>query len=165
MICNSRRADAHNDLLIPDAVIVINMSKRENEKILGQFCSTPNSPDGGVGAEIETIRGGTPYLVTASEGGSLAADARENLSMKRLASAFVALAVLAAPAAMAQGKMDCGKAYKGFWDKLEREKYAKVTPEQLAGVSRMALRAYDACRAGDELDAKALFEKLEKMKF
>ena len=85
--------------------------------------------------------------------------------IKRLASAFVALAVLAAPAAMAQDKLDCGKAYKGFWDKLEREKYAKISPEQLAGVSRMALRAYDACQAGDELDAKALFERLDKMKF
>ena len=41
--------------------------------------------------------------------------------MKRLASAFVALAVLAAPVAIAQGKLDCGKAYKGFWEKLERE--------------------------------------------
>ena len=87
--------------------------------------------------------------------------------MKRLASAFVALAVLAAPGgfAIAQGKMDCGKAYKGFFEKLDREKYAKITPEQLAGVSRMALRAYDACQAGDELDAKALFDKLDKMKF
>ena len=54
--------------------------------------------------------------------------------------------------------MDCGKAYKGFWEKLEREKYAKISPEQLAGVSRLALRAYDACQAGDELDAKALFD-------
>ena len=52
--------------------------------------------------------------------------------MKRLASAFVALAVLAAPVAIAQGKLDCGKAYKGFWDKLEREKYSKISPEQLA---------------------------------
>jgi len=87
--------------------------------------------------------------------------------MKRLATAFVALAVFAAPAglAIAQGKMDCGKAYKGFFEKLDREKYAKITPEQLAGVSRMALRAYDACQAGDELDAKALFDKLDKMKF
>jgi hypothetical protein len=76
----------------------------------------------------------------------------------------VALGVVAG-AALAQGKMDCGKAYKGFWDKLEREKYSKITPEQLAGVSRMALRAYDACQAGDEQDAKALFEKLERMKF
>jgi hypothetical protein len=87
--------------------------------------------------------------------------------MKRLATAFVALAVLAAPGgiALAQGKMDCGKAYKGFWEKLEREKYAKISPEQLAGVSRLALRAYDACQAGDELDAKALFERLDKMKY
>jgi hypothetical protein len=85
--------------------------------------------------------------------------------MKRLATAFVALAVLATPVAIAQGKMDCGKAYKGFWDKLEREKYAKISPEQLAGVSRMALRAYDACQAGDDLDAKALFDRLDKMKF
>ena len=87
--------------------------------------------------------------------------------MKRFATALVALAVLAAPGgfAIAQGKMDCGKAYKGFFEKLDRERYAKVSPEQFAGVSRLALRAYDACQAGDELDAKALFEKLDKMKF
>ena len=85
--------------------------------------------------------------------------------MKRLATAFVALAVLASPVALAQGKMDCGKAYKGFWDKLDRERYAKIAPEQLAGVSRLALRAFDACQAGDELDAKALFERLDKMKY
>jgi hypothetical protein len=77
---------------------------------------------------------------------------------------FTALGLLAG-AVSAQDKLDCGKAYKGFWDKLEREKYAKISPEQLAGVSRMALRAYDACQAGDELDAKALFERLDKMKF
>jgi hypothetical protein len=87
--------------------------------------------------------------------------------MKRLASAFVALAVFAAPGgiAIAQGKMDCGKAYKGFFEKLDREKYAKISPEQLAGVSRLALRAYDACQAGDEQDARALFDRLDKMKF
>jgi hypothetical protein len=77
---------------------------------------------------------------------------------------FAALGVMAG-AVSAQGKMDCGKAYKGFWEKLEREKYAKITPEQLAGVSRMALRAYDACQAGDEQDAKELFERLDRMKF
>jgi hypothetical protein len=76
----------------------------------------------------------------------------------------VALGVMAGAVA-AQGKMDCGKAYKGFWDKVEREKYAKISPEQLAGVSRMALRAYDACQAGDEQDARALFDRLDKMKF
>lgn len=75
---------------------------------------------------------------------------------------FVALGVLAG-AAVAQGRMDCGKAYKGFWEKLEREKYSKVSADQLAGISRLALRAYDACQAGDELDAKALFERLERI--
>jgi len=86
--------------------------------------------------------------------------------MKRLASAVLALAVVAAPlAASAQTKMDCSRLYKDFWEKFDKEKYAKVSAEQLAGVSRMALRAYDACQAGDELDAKALFDKLSKMQF
>jgi hypothetical protein len=48
---------------------------------------------------------------------------------------------------------------------MDRERYAKISAEQLAGVSRLALRAYDACQAGDELDAKALFDKLSAMKF
>ena len=35
-----------------------------------------------------------------------------------------------------------------------------ISSEQLAGVSRLALRAYDACQAGDEQDAKALLARL-----
>jgi hypothetical protein len=89
--------------------------------------------------------------------------------MKRFASAVLAVAVLAAPAlttvAVAQTKMDCSRLYKDFWEKMDREKYAKISAEQLAGVSRLALRAYDACQAGDELDAKALFDRLNKMSF
>jgi hypothetical protein len=77
---------------------------------------------------------------------------------------FVALGVLAG-AATAQTKMDCSRLYKDFWEKFDREKYAKISAEQLAGVSRMALRAYDACQAGDEQDAKALFDRLSKMSF
>jgi anti-sigma-K factor RskA len=61
--------------------------------------------------------------------------------------------------------MDCGGLYKDFWRKLDREKYAKISAEQLAGVSRMALRAYDACQAGDEPDADALFGRLRRMRF
>jgi hypothetical protein len=90
--------------------------------------------------------------------------------MKRLASAVVALSMLATPAlvagpALAQTKMDCSRLYKDFWEKFDREKYAKISAEQLAGVSRLALRAYDACQAGDDLDAKALFDRLSKMQF
>ena len=62
-------------------------------------------------------------------------------------------------------RMDCGTLFKDFWGSFDHEKYARISAEQLAGVSRMALRAYDACQAGDELDAKALFERLDKMKF
>ena len=77
---------------------------------------------------------------------------------------LVALGVMAG-AASAQTKMDCSRLYKDFWEKFDREKYAKISAEQLAGVSRMALRAYDACQAGDEQDAKALFDRLSKMTF
>ena len=88
--------------------------------------------------------------------------------MKRLAIAVVALATLAGPLAapvLAQTKMDCSRLYKDFWEKFDREKFAKISAEQLSGVSRMALRAYDACQAGDDQDARALFERLDKMKF
>jgi len=77
---------------------------------------------------------------------------------------LMALGLLAG-AATAQTKMDCSRLYKDFWEKLDREKFAKISAEQLAGVSRMALRAYDACQAGDEQDAKALFDRLSKMQF
>ena len=77
---------------------------------------------------------------------------------------LMALGVMAG-AATAQTKMDCSRLYKDFWEKFDREKYAKISAEQLAGVSRMALRAYDACQAGDEQDAKALFDRLNRMAF
>jgi len=88
--------------------------------------------------------------------------------MKRLAIAAVALATLAAPMGapvVAQTKMDCSRLYKDFWEKFDREKFAKISADQLAGVSRMALRAYDACQAGDEQDARALFDRLNRMQF
>jgi hypothetical protein len=77
---------------------------------------------------------------------------------------LVALGVMAG-AASAQTKMDCSRLYKDFWEKFDREKFAKISAEQLSGVSRMALRAYDACQAGDDQDAKALFDRLNKMSF
>ena len=86
--------------------------------------------------------------------------------MNRLASAVLALFVAAAPGlAVAQTKMDCSRPYKDFWVKMDREKYAKISAEQLAGVSRLALRAYDACQAGDDMDAKVQFDKLNKLSF
>jgi hypothetical protein len=63
------------------------------------------------------------------------------------------------------GRMDCGGLYKTFWETRDAQKYANISAEQLAGVSRMALRAYDACQAGDEQDAKSLFERLGRSQF
>jgi len=60
-------------------------------------------------------------------------------------------------------QVSCGTRYKDFWE--NRQKYARIPAEQLAGVSRMALRAYDACEAGDEQDAKSLFDRLQRMTF
>jgi hypothetical protein len=60
------------------------------------------------------------------------------------------------------GRMDCGKLYKDFWQKRDPQSNARTSPEQLAGLSRMVLRAYDACQAGDEQDAKALMARLRE---
>src|SRR5262245_11297028 len=61
--------------------------------------------------------------------------------------------------------VSCGIRYKDFWEQFDRQKYARISAEQLAGLSRMALRAYDACEAGDDQDARALFERLARMQF
>jgi hypothetical protein len=72
---------------------------------------------------------------------------------------FLALAS-SANSVSAQGKIDCGQEYKNFWEGLERDRFARLSAEQLAGISRMALYAYDACQAGDEREAKALFARI-----
>jgi hypothetical protein len=61
------------------------------------------------------------------------------------------------------GAMECGRLYKSFWEKRDPASYARITPEQLAGISRLALRAYDACQAGDEQDAGSLFVRLQRV--
>ena len=69
------------------------------------------------------------------------------------------------PGPQLHARMDCNGLYKEFWVKRDPQTYARTSPEQLAGVSRMALRAYDACAAGDEQDARALFDRLQRMNF
>jgi opacity protein-like surface antigen len=80
--------------------------------------------------------------------------------MKRLILAAVATAALSAPALAA----DCAKDYKSFWEDLDRSKYAKMSAEQIADLSRTALRGYDACTAGDErFTADNFFKKLDQL--
>jgi hypothetical protein len=85
------------------------------------------------------------------------------------ASALAASLVLAIASSLTQqplpeenSKLDCGKLYKDFWQKRDPQSYARMSSEQLAGVSRMVLRAYDACQAGDEQDARALLARLRE---
>jgi hypothetical protein len=118
---------------------------------------------------LKLVRRHLRICIQRAVGVPIAAEKWE-IYMKLFASAALALAMLASPAlvaesAVAQTKMDCSRLYKDFWEKIDRQKYARISAEQLAGVSRLALRAYDACQAGDELDAKALFDRLGKMQF
>jgi len=80
--------------------------------------------------------------------------------MKRFALAFLAAGVLSAPALAA----DCAKDYKAFWDNLDRARFAKMSPEQFADLSRTTLRGYDACTAGDQrFTAENFFKKLDQL--
>jgi opacity protein-like surface antigen len=78
--------------------------------------------------------------------------------MKRLILAAVAAAALSAPAAAA----NCAKDYKDFWESMDRARFAKLSAEQIADLSRTALRGYDACTSGDErFTATNFFKKLD----
>jgi hypothetical protein len=83
---------------------------------------------------------------------------------------FILIAALAAGLATATsvsaqthgGARSCAKDYKDFWDNLDRQKSAKMSPEQYADLSRTALRGYDACTAGDErFTAENFYKKLD----
>ena len=69
------------------------------------------------------------------------------------------------PLGTSPASVSCGTRYKDFWEQFDRQKYARISAEQLAGLSRMALRAYDACEAGDDQDARAVFDRLHRMQF
>ncbi len=80
--------------------------------------------------------------------------------MKRVILAGLAAAALSAPAMAA----DCAKDYKSFWDNLDRSRFAKMSAEQIADLSRTALRGFDACTAGDErFTAENFFKKLDRV--
>jgi hypothetical protein len=90
--------------------------------------------------------------------------------MKHFGSVALALTILTSAAfvagsAIAQTKMDCSRLYKDFWEKLDREKFANLSGDRLAAVSRWALRAYDNCQAGDAADAQEMFDRLHMTLF
>ncbi len=76
--------------------------------------------------------------------------------MKRVAVA-AALTVLSLPALAA----DCAKDYKAFWDQFNTGPAKDLAGDKYAIVSRQALRAFDACSAGDEASSKSIFARLQ----
>lgn len=78
--------------------------------------------------------------------------------MKRIAIAAAALLAIATPAAAQQ---NCAKDYKDFWAKFNNGPAKDLAGDQLAIVQRTALRAFDACSAGDEASAKSIFARIQ----
>jgi hypothetical protein len=80
-----------------------------------------------------------------------------------LRTALIGIAALGviAGAASAQGKMDCAALYKGALEKFHKDKAAGMPADKIANVNRIALRAYDACSAGDEFNARTFFQQLD----
>jgi hypothetical protein len=82
--------------------------------------------------------------------------------MKRLLLAFLAAGALSAPALAA----DCANQYKAFWTNLDREAFARLTPEQMVDLNRTTLRVYDSCMSGDERFAAGnFFQQLDASRY
>ena len=81
-----------------------------------------------------------------------------------LRSALIGIAALGviAGGASAQGKMDCGALYMTAMQKFHQGKAATLPAEKVADINRIALRAFDACTAGDEFNAKTFFDMLDR---
>ena len=75
--------------------------------------------------------------------------------MTRILYAAIAAACLAQPAFAA---MDCGNMLDKHTGMIV--KMTAATPEKRAAMQRMALRGYDHCMAGDEVNAKMFWDMI-----
>jgi len=82
--------------------------------------------------------------------------------MKRLVLTLLAAGAFSAPALAA----DCAKDYKDFMVNLDRGKLATMSAEEIAKLSRTALRVYEACTSGDErFSATNFFRQIDAEKY
>jgi hypothetical protein len=82
--------------------------------------------------------------------------------MKRCVLALFAVGALSAPAFAT----DCAKDYKEFVLNVDRGKLATMSADEIAKLSRTALRIYDGCTSGDErFSATNLFRQLDASKY
>jgi hypothetical protein len=86
----------------------------------------------------------------------------EEESMARSALVGIAVLVGISGATSAQGAMDCNTLYKGALEKVHKEEMGGLETNRIAELHRLALRAYDACSAGDEINARDFFDQLDR---
>src|SRR5262249_42585382 len=87
---------------------------------------------------------------------------REAMAMLRHSIIGITALCAFATAAAAQGKMNCNDLYKGALEKIYKEQTEGLEPNRIAELHRLALRAFDACSAGDEFNARAFFDEIDK---
>ena len=85
--------------------------------------------------------------------------------MKALSVAALAAIVLAG-AAPAQAASDCNNEFKNFFEKLQLSGNVKMkmSGDELADAARRGVRAYDACKSGDDFSAHGVWDKIEAEK-
>ena len=62
----------------------------------------------------------------------------------------------------AQAAVDCNALYKDALEKVHKEEMGGLEANKIAELHRLALRAYDACSAGDEFNARDFFDQLDR---
>jgi hypothetical protein len=62
----------------------------------------------------------------------------------------------------AQGNIDCGAFYKATTEQFHKQRAANLAPDKVAEFHRLALRAYDACTAGDQFKARNYWDEVER---
>jgi len=80
--------------------------------------------------------------------------------MIKTAFAAIMIAAFAAPAAHAA--TDCSAKYDDFWEKMRQYGNAKPKTEDVVAVSRLGVRAFDACQAGDEVKFDDFWDKIKQ---
>lgn len=83
--------------------------------------------------------------------------------MTKLSIAALAAIVVAGIApAQAEG-MKCDEGVKSFFERLQLNGSAMASSgDKLADVMRRTVRAYDACKAGDDISLRGLWDQIEK---
>jgi hypothetical protein len=81
--------------------------------------------------------------------------------LRSILHAIAWLGVFATTAA-AQSNIDCGASYKAAIERFHKDRAVDLAPDKIADIHRLALRAYDACTAGDQFNARDYWEQVER---